>query len=816
MKNSNTLLVLCVWLLAVVGMNSCAPVTSHTVIKNTPDAYTRNYCCGEVNVPNSVEKYNPWIVYSDRANNATFFNPGGKVKLKDANYMEAFAVIGEKGNYVELVKYDPAVFEGPRVKDPAKAEYYGWASKDNMVLSSRAMTDVATGFVMKMITMFRDTFPLSRTEDYFMNDSLVLFSEPELINPIGMVPFQKPIYLSKRSADKSKCLVIGKENVSPENSTELVSGWISSSLVIPMGEMLYADFSNAPIQDLAFIKYSKETTSVPKTSFSRYLHGIDLPDFVGMDPVYSISEGRDNMATIKTTVPVSLMNDENNKVFSLAGTPISRPYYEELSRNLKHINILVVFSGQSQVHEKFEQYVNYLQKLDGVIKNNSKDFVFRLGYHVGFDARNAKLSKCKPKENVTGVLAALETYADDRSNRKAAFDQDAWRSLRNALKMLAPYKDEENIILLIGENGNQKESIDEALLNELSRLNCRVVASQIFSNKGNTFNNFVLQVEDMISRSAEKISQDKKKMLVHSSQLKSKNDYKMFSDNVYGLNYPKKSMHQGYIIFPKMKENLSPDLLIAYTDTMIRSVQQESYDILSRIQTSFKDAGVGHTSINPTWLRLGEMPANFQVSPNLFQPLIAMNPHTNFPVYVKMESSKLKKGKYVFFLSESELARMKSYLNDLLKVRVDYKYNANVDKKSKDRNCPDMMRAPRSLSSQNESHQYLSTKKARRNMTKSYVKWAREEKVYPLKRRVLKDMSLSKVQQQIITMPSFEPLLFSTKLKSIKSGMSDAQLDQLQDYIAEKQKALEEAVVADSKYEFNGQVYYRVDADKLP
>lgn len=809
-------LFLCVSLLVMWGAISCTPVNSHTLIKKTPDAYTRNYCCGEVNVPKSVEKRSPWIVYSDRENNATYFNPGGKVKMKEASYLDAFAVIGEKGDYLELVKYDPAVFEGRKVKDPAKAEYFGWASKENLILSSRAMTDVATGFVMKMITMFRDTFPLSRTEDYFTNDSLVLFSEPELINPIGMVPFQKPLYLSKRSFDKSKCLVIGKENITPENSAELVSGWISSSLVIPMGELLYADYSDAPIQDLSFIRYSNATNSVPKTNYGRYLQSFSLPDFIGMNPVYSIKDGKDDMVTIKSTVPVSLMNDENNKVFSLAGSPISRPYYDELSRNLKHINIMIVFSGQSQVHEKFEQYVNYLQKLDGIIKNNAKDFIFRVGYHVGFDARNAKLSKCKLKENVTGVLGALEKYADDRTNRKASFDTDAWRALRNALKAFVPYKDEENIVLLIGENGNQKEQIDDALVAELSRLHCRIVASQIFSNKGNTFNNFVLQVEDLISRSGEKISQDKKKMLVHSSQLVSNNDYKAYLDNVYGLNYPKKSMHQGFVIFPKLRESLSPDLLLAFTDTMIKSLQYESDNVLSRIQSSFKEAGVGHTSINPTWLRLGEMPSDFQVSPNLFQPLIAMNPHTNFPVYLKMESSKLKKGKYTMFLSEAELARIREFINDLLAVRVDYKYTASSNKKNKDRNCPDMMRAPRTFSPQGEVHQYKSTKKARKHMVKAYVKWAQDEKVYPVKKSKLKDMTLSKNQQEVMTMPSFEPLLFSTKLKSLKSGLSDMQLDKLQDYLAEKQKALEEAIVSDCKYEFNGQVYYRVDAENLP
>lgn len=802
--------------LVLMLVNACTPVNSHTRIKKTPDEYTRNYCCGEVNVPKSAEKGSPWIVYSDRENNPSFFNPGGKIKMKEASYLEAFAVIGEEGEYLKLVKYDPAVFEERKVKDPAKAEYFGWMKKDNLILSSRAMTDVATGFIMKMITMFRDTFPLSRTEDYFSNDSLVLFSEPELVNPIGMVPFQKPIYLAKRSFDRSKCLVIGKENISPENSSELVSGWISSSLVIPMGELLYADYSTMPIQDVSFIRYDKGSYPVPKTSYARYLRSFNLPDFIGLNPVYSIREGNDDVVTIKSTVPVSLMNDENNKVSSLAATPISRPYYEDLSRDLKHINIMVVFSGQNQVHEKFEQYVNYIQKLNGVIKNDAKDFSFRLGYLVGFDAKNTRLSKCKPKENVSGVLAALEKYADDRMRRKATFDTDAWGALKNALRMLQPYKNEYNIIVLIGENGNQKEQIDDALVNEIVKVNGHIVACQLYANKGNVFNNFVLQVEDMISRSAEKMSKEKKKKLVHSSQLTATNRYKEFAENVYGLDYPRHSMVPGWVIFPKQKENLSPDLLIAYTDSMIRNVERDADNILNRIQLSFKEAGVGHTAINPMWLRLGEMPADYQVEPRLFQPLIAMNPHTNFSVNLKVEMSKLKTGKYVLFVSESELARIRTFIDDLLQERVDYKYSASNNKKGNNRSCPDMMRAPRPTSANVGHRQYKSTKKARKHMQKAYLRWAQDEKVYPIKKKKLKKMSLSQNQQQVMSIPSFEPLLFSTTVKALKRGMTDEQLDKLQEYLAEKQKALEEAIVNDSKFEINGQVYYRVDAENLP
>lgn len=162
--NRFTLMALC----ALSLITACKPINSSTKIMKTPDEFTRNYCCGEVAVPKSAERGTPWIVYSDRDQNPTYFIPGGKVKQKEVSYFDALAVIGENGDYVEVAKYEKGVFEGRRVKDPAKAEYLGWMPKSNLILSSKAMTDVATGLVMKMITTINDTLPLSHTDKYLL------------------------------------------------------------------------------------------------------------------------------------------------------------------------------------------------------------------------------------------------------------------------------------------------------------------------------------------------------------------------------------------------------------------------------------------------------------------------------------------------------------------------------------------------------------------------------------------------------------------------------------------------------------------------
>lgn len=103
-------------------------------------------------------------------------------------------------------------------------------------------------------------------------------------------------------------------------------------------------------------------------------------------------------------------------------------------------------------------------------------------------------------------------------------------------------------------------------------------------------------------------------------------------------------------------------------------------------------------------------------------------------------------------------------------------------------------------------------------MYKNYIRWAKFEKVYPQKRSMLKKMSISKNQQEAISIFSLDSVLSTTKLSDLKSRkvFSDEQLDRLQEYLFSKQKTLENAINNDNKYEFNGQTYYAIDADLLP
>ena len=67
-----------------LSLMGCSPITPLTRVKKTPKIYTQNFCCDE-KVKKSLENRTPWIVFSDREENPTYYNAGGKVVLKKAS-----------------------------------------------------------------------------------------------------------------------------------------------------------------------------------------------------------------------------------------------------------------------------------------------------------------------------------------------------------------------------------------------------------------------------------------------------------------------------------------------------------------------------------------------------------------------------------------------------------------------------------------------------------------------------------------------------------------------------------------------------------
>lgn len=97
---------------SIICLAACGPVHRFTRVKNVPREYVRNYSVEGVKAPHSLSlfKHDPWIVFANEPG-TTYLSPSGKNEMRPVNYMDAFLVIKRKGDWLQLIQYDPAILK---------------------------------------------------------------------------------------------------------------------------------------------------------------------------------------------------------------------------------------------------------------------------------------------------------------------------------------------------------------------------------------------------------------------------------------------------------------------------------------------------------------------------------------------------------------------------------------------------------------------------------------------------------------------------------------------------------------------------------
>lgn len=193
-------------------LTACAPVHRFTRAKKTPREYSLNYRGSDIKAPRTDLNKEPWIVFSDREKNQTFNSPGGKVKAKDVDFLDAFLVIGKKGEFLKLIKYTPEILKNGKLQYK-QAEYYGWMDRSKLLLNRQSYTDVSTGKKYKTLVAFSDTLPLNQPDTYFGTDSFRTFKDliASSVNS-GVAPFSL-VYRLKESTDRKQTLIAKNSHI---------------------------------------------------------------------------------------------------------------------------------------------------------------------------------------------------------------------------------------------------------------------------------------------------------------------------------------------------------------------------------------------------------------------------------------------------------------------------------------------------------------------------------------------------------------------------------------------------------------------------
>jgi len=815
-------------LIVTLLLYSCGPINRFTRVKRTPREYSMNYCGEPIIAPRNEYTKESWIVFSDRDNNISYRNPGGKVKFKDVDFLQPFLVIKERGDYLRLVKYDPAIIENNlfsgRIKDRKKAEYYGWMHKSRLLLTKQSVTDIATGFKNKQVSIITDTTSVIDPKLYFVEDSIRIFKDPNLSTEKGKIPPYEIVYTLKLSADRKKTLIARKTVVSPDSAQTDILGWVHSSLVQNAGQMLHVNFNSIPSDSLRF----KEDTGENFLNNSEWRKdesaGISSRNpALKYSPVMSYCKA-DSIINFKTGIPVPVADQSDNYVFNVNGNKIMYSRFKELEKDLRKLNIVFVFEGQQQVFVNYPSIVSAIQNLQPIFENENDIFKYKFGAVWAYQKNSSTTATIKSTgltDNYLETLDSLITMADRMKSYQPIALQNTWYGLWSAVQMVEPYRNETNILVVIGETG-PTEWADSTLVRRMANANCRILGYQMHSIEENTGNNFVLQIQDMIYNYAYQESRAKREKIVYIDQLRSNNYFRESTKNVYALDFPERSMTQGWVLFPEKRIDLPLEILTNSIDTLISEVKWDNDNLVNSLYKAFATVGnhlFKYDSLFVDYNHWDDSRRSLNKDiPKLFQKQL---PVWYLPVEkVNIPDLTQKYLDYHLLLSGEELAKLLQFMNNLCANEADYKYQGGSKPKARVKcNCPDdddeFVMPPIQTDSQGNP-QYMSTRSIRKKLQDTYLSELRICK--RCGRGRLKKLSLADAQQIITGCPTVQPFLNKNTIKEIKKKnlIPDKTLDELITYFKEKRDQLDKYLRNPDKFVSNGQTYYWISENLLP
>lgn len=819
-------------LVLLILLSSCGPIHRFTRMKKTPREYSLNYCGDELQAPKTDLNRKVWIVFSDRENNPTYQNPGGKVKLKEMSFLEPFVVIKEKGDFLQLVKYDASIIDDnlltTKFKDRKKAEYYGWVEKSKLLLTRQSVTDIASGFKNKEVTILSDTVPLRDPDLYFAKDSVRLFKDVNLTIDNQKTSLYEIIYTLKISPDRQKKLVAKKTEITPDSAHAEVLGWVHTSLVEDIGQRLHIDPNSISRNNFHFENRERyDTICISDYSYDESENIAKRRTSLKYSPVRSWSvNNEESRISMKTAVPLPILDQRDNYVFNVDGGKISYSAFKRLEKELKNINLVFVFEGKNEIINNYPALVNVVQNLQPLFENKEDNFNYNFGSVLSVQSKESASGNAAPvirhKELTSDYSEFIDYLVWETENVKnfvPLSNAQTWSGVRAAAEMIKDRKDDTNLLVIIGESG-YSEAVDTLLLNKISNLNSRVLGFQMHGEVNNPSNNFVLQIENMINYYAHKKMTSKRKVIVYPNQLRKVNRYAESSKNIYKLDFPDRSMTQGWILFPEKDSNMPLDMLTSSIDSVLTEIKWDNDNIVNSLYRAFGAVGnhrYKYDSLFVDYHRISKpldrkLPTYFSEVPSWYMP----SDHVSIP------DSLASTVKYRLLLSKDELGELNLFLEQLYANEVDYKYNAKKNKSRKICNCPDddeyFLSKVKITSDSVNAPEYMSTGKIRKKLEKLYLSELKTCKVCKTDTKALKRLTLAEAQRKITGCPTYNPMLERFTINDIrkKNRMSDYELDMLITYIKEKKESLDKYLHKAEKFVSNGEEYFWIDQRLLP
>ncbi|MCC6599331.1 MAG: hypothetical protein IT223_01495, partial [Crocinitomicaceae bacterium] len=246
-------------------------------------------------------------------------------------------------------------------------------------------------------------------------------------------------------------------------------------------------------------------------------------------------------------------------------------------------------------------------------------------------------------------------------------EQALYYGLSKALRMFGPYKEETNVVILIGGAGNREQDpqVDfNTLLNKVVETQASILAFQVMNRNGEaTYVRFQDQLQDLIVKSSERIQSSYRKTYSE-GKISKKILFKEKNSESYHLDFPVSSPLPGSIVWSPDGQSMEQDTLRDEILDIVRSLNNYNEELFAVADAKLKGMGKRYKINEGMLFFLSKM----DVDPSLLDKSSDKNIQFFVEGYTCVKSSKLTEPlyNYCLFVDVSQLSDMIKILDQIL------------------------------------------------------------------------------------------------------------------------------------------------------
>lgn len=611
----------------------------------------------------------PWIVISDRSRNTAYLDKSDEKSYKEVKFLEPLMVLKHRDGMVKVAEYVPDALMKKVSSKSIKT--YGWIPESDLLLWNNSLKSEKTGFPVRVAVVPNHSEVIRSAERYYKNDSIMVFNSPSLIEAANVkIPNGQMVYVYKQAENNKRFLVGKKPSIDIDSISTNLYGWVNANVISAWGERSAVKLKNDT-------KVTETTLGIhegyPGASDSESRTAILLTDTNKRTPlenIYPVNLPLNEAPTpdSKTKYFTNILDYSKNYVFNVLGEEIYFDRYREITERDKNINIVFALdvSGPNAPYAPIVK--SLLQDLQ--LRFEKPSYFNGVKYGVVL-YKNNPCGENVLVSNLSSDYSKITKFIDERTNEMNCASNSGYQPVGEALtaagNLLSNVPDETNVVVTVGTSANQSGNM-YSVISSLTQAQARLIMFQTSARSSDTYNDFVLMAENVVTNTAKNIAELKKQKIINQSDVLTKNNFNLIEGDAgfFSLDYPKQSMSQGFVIFPKKGDVATPGYLKKSVDSLIAQVTLDNQTIDKSLNEYFHSSvGAGRTDVDLKYKYLFPGLTN-PVSAGIAAQLINYGNPFLVKGYIPKELKDFKPGiEKGILISETEYDNLKNFYTEV-------------------------------------------------------------------------------------------------------------------------------------------------------